>query len=77
MGELGARLVGNKTEGPTMRVSFLGIEPDTVAAMFNSRLPRNKLHHLQDMIATVVGPPKQLSKSFKHCWAILILHAEL
>ena len=45
--ELGVPVASHKTEGPSTCITFLGILVDTVA--FQLRLPREKLHRLQEM----------------------------
>ena len=46
--ELGVPMAADKTEGPVTRLTFLGIELDTVA--MTARLPRVKLLELQQLI---------------------------
>lgn len=50
LAELGIPLAPDKVEGPTTRLSFLGIELDTIA--MTASLPKHKLQRLQDMLVT-------------------------
>ena len=45
---LGVPMVAHKREGPTTRLTYLGIEVDTVAGQL--RLPSEKLHRLQTLL---------------------------
>ena len=50
LAELGIPLAPDKVEGPTTRLSFLGIQLDTIA--MTASLPKHKLQRLQDMLVT-------------------------
>ncbi|XP_070586874.1 uncharacterized protein [Erythrolamprus reginae] len=50
-GDLGVPLAHEKTEGPTTRLTFLGIEVDSVAQ--TCRLPEDKLVRLRDTVRVV------------------------
>ena len=54
--ELGVPLAAEKTEGPVTKLSFLGIELDTVQSV--ARLPKEKLDKCHDMIVSFLPKKK-------------------
>lgn len=61
--ELGVPLAEEKTEGPATRLTFLGIQLDTVQGM--SSLPRDKLATLKRMVGETLAKEKCTLKQFQ------------